>query len=397
MRLCQKCKSSIGKGRSHKCNVSTLRKNLKEMFDDFDQGTREVVASNIVSAKFSFEKSSSVKLQTSGSNHLSLCCSSNENKNSPRIQFSSSQLNTLQLSLSTSNTNMKNKIIPFLRTVLGRKSVEQGCEIQFQKRDSRLEQFFSFTELDFQVSSTNELMPHPIIYCNDVEGLIASTCSARGIDMSEANIKIGIDGGGGFMKICLNIFTDDSSNDAHPRRKTPNEILNNSSVKKLIIIAISPDVKETYHNVKKILELLEIDLMAFEYTYALDLKLANIIAGIQAHGATYPCLWCECPKAKFALESSRSYPIRSLGSVRANAKSFNESKMSCKRTASKDYKNCVGEPLIYGEDQDIFYKELKKRNLRLQPQFVMNGSIRLASTAPRSTQVNLTATCASAL
>ena len=86
----------------------------------------------------------------------------------------------------------------------------------------------------------------------------------------------------------------------------------------VLIVAIIPGMKETYHNVK----LLQLGDLQMDYINAMDLKLANIAGGIQAHGSTFPCLWCACPKAEFAGPRSQTYPLRSLGSVRRNAESY---------------------------------------------------------------------------
>lgn len=68
------------------------------------------------------------------------------------------------------------------------------------------------------------------------------------------------------MKFCLNIFAD--IDNERPGKKLINEMFLDTSVKKLIIIAISPDVKETYINVKKILDLLQIQhLTIIDFTY----------------------------------------------------------------------------------------------------------------------------------
>ena len=63
-------------------------------------------------------------------------------------------------------------------------------------------------------------------------------------------IKIGIDGGGGFLKNCLNIFHHDHYSEVinkAPKNRKFDKYLN-SGVKKILILAIVPEVQENYSN-----------------------------------------------------------------------------------------------------------------------------------------------------
>ena len=65
---------------------------------------------------------------------------------------------------------------------------------------------------------------------------------------------------------------------------------NLNSVYKLIILAIVPQIKETYENVKTLFELTKVNEIPFKFTS--DLKLLLIINGQQTATATYPCPYC---------------------------------------------------------------------------------------------------------
>ena len=206
----------------------------------------------------------------------------------------------------------------------------------------------------------------PAIYCTNIEGFIELVCRERSLDDADILIKVGIDGGGGFFKICLSLFETRFSSYAPPSRVIDQMFLN-SSVKRIFILAIAPDVKECYSNVKSFLDLLNISTIDLNYTLAVDLKLANILCGIQAHGSSFPCAWCECPKADFAsVDKAHQYPIRSLGSVRRQAHAYNELlKKNSKKAEAKNFQSCIHEPLIQGDDHDIFIRILPPSELHL--------------------------------
>ena len=61
--------------------------------------------------------------------------------------------------------------------------------------------------------------------------------------------------------------------------------------KRGIILAIVANVPESYHNIKIIMNLTNIN--EIEFTLSQDLKLTNIIIGITSHSSKYPCPYGE--------------------------------------------------------------------------------------------------------
>ena len=76
------------------------------------------------------------------------------------------------------------------------------------------------------------------------------------------------------------------------------ESYKDSSVQKLIIIALAPDVPENYENVLKIWHLLDLTPLKDygEVKVAADLKLCNLMLGLQSHACRHPCSWCDAKK-----------------------------------------------------------------------------------------------------
>ena len=103
------------------------------------------------------------------------------------------------------------------------------------------------------------------------------------------------------------------------------------------------EVSESYHNLRTLVDLL--DLKALDYMSAFDLKLANAFMGLSTAASTYPCPWCELAKSDFAkpdclLEGGQ---FRSLGSIREKALKFQAAKANHKgktKLSSAQFKNC---------------------------------------------------------
>lgn len=117
-----------------------------------------------------------------------------------------------------------------------------------------------------------------------------------------------------------------------------------SSVKKLFILAITKGIPETYHNVKIILKALRLQRITFDFCLTTDLKLMNIIMGIQSNSATYPCVFCESPRP-FTTKGL----VRTLGSLRKLYEEFQNS--GGKKKDAKDYCNVINLPLFEGDDE----------------------------------------------
>ena len=66
-----------------------------------------------------------------------------------------------------------------------------------------------------------------------------------------------MDGGGGFLKVCLNVFdlkkdhpSEEDESQTPKKKKRLDEIFKDSGVKKTMIIALVPEVQENYSNIK---------------------------------------------------------------------------------------------------------------------------------------------------
>ena len=86
---------------------------------------------------------------------------------------------------------------------------------------------------------------YPTTICNDIQSLIDKVIAERNLPADDALVRVGIDGGGGFLKICVSIF------DIHNQHSTSTNF-KDSGVKRIFIVAITPNVQENYVNCKKL-------------------------------------------------------------------------------------------------------------------------------------------------
>ena len=123
--------------------------------------------------------------------------------------------------------------------------------------------------------------------------MVLKVLTERGMDPSTADVHVGIDGGQNMLKVGITI-TERNDNEEFGRA-TYNQVIftiylesdsiwvnvqgvavkqaKNSSVKKLLILGIVPEVPENYHNVKEILSSLNLEVI--EFTAAADIKMCK--------------------------------------------------------------------------------------------------------------------------
>ena len=194
VKICTSCYSTINRGLSHSCNVSTLRNNVSEIVTTEDQRSKDLIAGKLIHEKFSESyQDDQISFATRGPNPIKI--SMNKKKSNREPEFHSSALNDLQISLGASNVAMKSIICPFIRKTTGRYSVEGNCQQYFIDRDNQLSDFFTSSEIT--VDDDSKL---PVVFCKDVILFIDHIIQARGLDQTKVSMKIGADTGAGFSK-----------------------------------------------------------------------------------------------------------------------------------------------------------------------------------------------------
>ena len=182
-------------------------------------------------------------------------------------------------------------------------------------------------------------------YCSDLDGLVRTIIQERGYCSTNPNLlfKIGVDGGGGFFKVCLSVSSTESNS---------NLLRKDTGVKKVFLIGIVPDIPENHANVLKMWH--QVQLIGpnactsmSSKIIATDLKLANILLGLMSHGATHPCTWCDAHKSSLQQKGI----LRTLGNISDKFWLWFE-ETDRNRSLAKNYTNVVHFPILKGESTD---------------------------------------------
>ena len=169
--------------------------------------------------------------------------------------------------------------------------IEPGLKDALVEQGQLVDDMFSVS--DFNISSKKDgVIKRPVIFCHDTQKMLLEVVEKRELEYEHLQFKIGIDGGGGFLKICQNIIRQ--QDDTPKKRRLYSDGIQgaahaDTSVHKLIILVIAPDVSEIYENISQIWKLVDLEPLN-EYgdvkNYAISCwDFSHIHHSIPVHGA----------------------------------------------------------------------------------------------------------------
>lgn len=360
---CSKCLTKIAKGIKHDCSEKSLLNNMQTLSEKHPR-TSEIFVSSQIQKKAEEQKSDTVSLATKG-----LPCtvtSKNSKAYVPRALFPdkpipSSEINKIQVACNLSNAQTS-KVCSMMKSFKGRDSIESHIDQKLIERDRKLEKYFEHRKILVDVPVPNKKSEmrkeeRNAVVCNDVDAFVKCIIHERNLNCNETSIKLGLDGGKGSLKVTLNLTTKEKDNLNSPLKKSTrysyaqgiqSRSFQDTGVKKLFILAIVEEVKETYENLKALLD--ELELEKIEHFSTLDLKCLNIICGLEnPASASFPCPYCDTAKKEFNSIADSEISLRTVGSLERNYENLRLESLNSKtkRTISaQKFKNVRRKHLI---------------------------------------------------
>lgn len=237
-----------------------------------------------------------------------------------------------QLNLSTRKTHM---LATNIRQATGsQKSLEGGLKKSLYEIHHQLDNNFQLVRVPYITEDNNKFDEWSVVV-KDLEQFIEFVIEHRGLSSESALIKVGIDGGGGFLKICLSIFDMSLTADASHRA-----LFKDSGVKKCFIIGIAPISYESYINVKSLWTQAGVHLLKKKFSIASDLKLCNILLGLMPHTSMHPCSWCDVNRYNLHKKGNN----RTIASLRDKYWNFEQAGVD--RNKAKEFGNVVNYPIV---------------------------------------------------
>ena len=390
--FCSACATELGRGHDHDCKPQNKAENLRRsgLLNTPTKMTEQKVVSGALKTMAQDGDGGSVSLKSKRGYVKAAIGKAAEKADAkePVIDHE-----TLDMMKSTTDQSGR-KMLKGLGIVRARTGVQ--IEPNFQKhmyeRNQFLKENFIWTREHFHETDPDakgkvkgktpqRVSLKHLVYTPDVEALKEKIIAKRGWSgRTDVEPKIGIDSGStdgnDMLKVCMVLQRsgDHEDNDDHeedeptwgfinpddedelnsPEKKKPLQVrrqlkllndFRDGGVKKLIILAVGFKIPENYSNVLRIMELLGIN--RFNATFSCDLKMVNMILGLQLGGATFSCPYCECDSSKWNADAR----LRTFGDIRSNSRNWTQ--FCGQRSQLSKFKNCEFEPLIEGEDSQL--------------------------------------------
>nr|XP_047132589.1 uncharacterized protein LOC124811278 [Hydra vulgaris] len=214
------------------------------------------------------------------------------------------------------------EIARFIRVNGGRKSVEPCYSEKLTEENKNL--LFLFDAELMLIQSKQNTGDNkkvciertiPGVICNNVDEFVATVLRRRSLEPENVDVKIGVDGGQGYLKVTLSI-TLKPELEVHSiekkRVKYSDEYgfkeFKYTSVHKTLVLAVLPSIDENYANIKMLLDKLKLN--SLDYSISEDLKVLLLMVGKQSAASKHPCPFCETESPNML--RAKSYSLTSL-------------------------------------------------------------------------------------
>ena len=210
-KLCNSCYAVIGKGKSHKCGSQTLVQNLSNLMLEIPEKPQTQVVSKVLKIKVkenfkgNEESSPVLKLSQMHGRPLPITIGITNTSLSKNESLSTDNLLAMKTDMNLSDRDTLKLAASIRAGTKNRKAVEPGLKKKLTTKAHSIDEYFSYKEFPLVKVKGDEVSNTPlvVVYCNDVPGFVEYVRQER--NLSEDHLKLGIDGGGGFLKICLSV------------------------------------------------------------------------------------------------------------------------------------------------------------------------------------------------
>ena len=361
-KICIKCCGIKKKGKGHKCKKSYSVKNIINEIIELhcDEKQKEMICAALVKktskkGEHSGKNGKIVSLHQQGTGRkLNVIVKPNLRKiNEKPVCISAESVIKIQTKMNLSDQNINNFTKFMRQETKNRNLFEPNVREKLVKKSKELDNYFGISQFDVTEKKKKIVKIHEnskVIHCTKMKELI--NLAERERSILDSRLIFGIDGGGGFLKFCLSVTNElnfyEEEESSKKRMKYDNSVADkdfkNTGVKRLFIIAIMNNCQENYANLSQIWKLL--NLNDYYGIFSVDLKVANIIVGLQAHASSFPCTWCDARKTE--LDKCGNY--RTIKDCLDN---FNEWTVHGKKDVDAGkFKNCKNPPLFVNRDEN---------------------------------------------
>ena len=178
-----------------------------------------------------------------------------------------------------------NKTIRWFRNHFGRKLFAPHLRDIINRHLEKLQEHHSVEVIAFKDKHGHELIS-TLAKVKDIKHFVSLIAGIR--DIKKPKLTLGIDGNTNQCVISGIITNADEDKEGEAEAA-----YNPGGNKRVLMLAKADGVPETYHNVKILLDSLDLPSLSKDFQTVCDLKMINIILGIQSCTSKFGCPYCE--------------------------------------------------------------------------------------------------------
>ena len=299
--LCGLCLTPKGPDHDSKqCNDVTKTKNILSMTLD-EQGkpnkTGEKIAGKVVKG-MDPSPNGTIRLSLPGTGKKLPVTKGAAKPKLPTEKIMVKDLLKFQLVNNLTDSTTK-QLATFINKYIQTGTVEKGFQQKLREAYSRCDDFFDRTVVEFLDEDTGKIERFAFAYVKDLSTFLVFIIAQRNLEIHETEAHLGLDKGGKTLKLTLTVLQEN---------EIEGEPLS-SGVNKAFIVAVFGLAQESHSTILYMYK--AVNAWDTSHIQTNDLKVDNIVCGIQSHACAYPCYLCEAHKDNL-LEKGKTRTIRDL-------------------------------------------------------------------------------------
>ena len=184
------------------------------------------------------------------------------------------------------------KTLSILRKKLPKEIFKSNLKAVLTKRSNMLDDFFD-TQFNEVVDSNGDQIMMPVTIAKHLPTLIQLVCEKRGYDEDNIKLCLGIDGGQAKILATLAVIPKyEKDKQGRKAEKLVKDRSKSTGAKRCLVVGRIDAVPENRTNVKVLIENLDLPEIKKDFAVIADLKLIDILCGIQSTSSIHCCPYC---------------------------------------------------------------------------------------------------------
>ena len=255
------------------------------------------------------------------------------------MKIKASDLFKFQIVNNLTDSTIKH-LATFINKCIQTGTIEKGFKEKLRKAYSTCDEFYDWEIVEFTYEKTGKIQQFAFTYVKDLSTFLFFIIAQGQLEPHEKEAHLGVDKGGKLLKLTLTVLQE---NEVEGKPLS-------SGVNKFIPVAVFGLAQESHESIMYMYK--ADNAWDTSHVQTNDLKVDNIMCGMQAHTYSFPCNMCKAHKDNL-LEKGKTRTIRDLFIDYEGYKSWCIGKSKKQKEEGAKMFHCVTKcPILARGDED---------------------------------------------